>query len=161
MKGPIITDYNVAHPDSCDGAIYRVKEQLTIASDDLIRFRSSTKKANTIEMNVNDGIVSATTMNASSAITTTCNINTNEKLLEKGQPLIPKGTIILWSGSANAIPNGWTLCDGNNGTPNLKDRFVIGCGGSYKVNKLVGTKSVKLGLNHVPTHPIIYGMYRF
>ena len=107
-------------------------------------------------MNVNDGIVSATTMNASSAITATCNINTNEKLLEKGKPLIPKGTIILWSGTVNTIPNGWALCDVNNGTPNLKDHFVIGGCGSYEVNKPGGTKSVKLGKNHIPLIPIIY-----
>lgn len=156
MKGPIITDHNIAYSVSGDSAIYRAKGQLTIASDNLIRFRSSTKKANTIEMNVNDVIISAATMNASSAITATCNINTNEKFLEKGKPLIPKGTIILWSGSANTIYNGWSLCDVNNGTPNLKDHFVIGDCGSYEVNKPGGTKSVKLGKNHVPLIPIIY-----
>ena len=41
---------------------------------------------------------------------------------------IPSGGIILWSGAASAIPSGWVLCDGNNSTPNLVDRFVLGAG---------------------------------
>lgn len=36
----------------------------------------------------------------------------------------PKGLIGLWLGSEGSIPKGWALCDGNNGTPNLKDYFV-------------------------------------
>ena len=37
----------------------------------------------------------------------------------------PSGGIIMWSGSIATIPNGWVICDGNNGTPNLTNRFVI------------------------------------
>ena len=39
---------------------------------------------------------------------------------------IPIGCIVLWSGAVNAVPSGWRLCDGTNGTPDLRDRFVIG-----------------------------------
>ena len=39
------------------------------------------------------------------------------------------GMILIWSGAANAIPSGWNLCDGTNGTPNLTERFVVGAGG--------------------------------
>jgi hypothetical protein len=38
------------------------------------------------------------------------------------------GMIILWSGSVASIPSGWALCDGDNGTPDLTDRFVIQVG---------------------------------
>jgi hypothetical protein len=41
---------------------------------------------------------------------------------------VPAGFIGLWSGAANAIPAGWSLCDGANGTPNLVDKFVLGAG---------------------------------
>jgi len=37
-----------------------------------------------------------------------------------------KGMIILWSGAVVDIPDDWALCDGDNGTPNLKNKFVIG-----------------------------------
>ena len=42
-----------------------------------------------------------------------------------GGGIIPKGGIIMWSGTIATIPFGWALCDGNNGTPNLIDKFVI------------------------------------
>ncbi len=37
-----------------------------------------------------------------------------------------KGIIALWSGVLADIPFGWKLCDGNNGTPDLSDRFIFG-----------------------------------
>jgi hypothetical protein len=37
----------------------------------------------------------------------------------------PTGGIIMWSGTIATIPSGWALCDGNNGTPNLVNRFII------------------------------------
>ncbi|HTF21021.1 MAG TPA: hypothetical protein VK658_23260 [Chryseolinea sp.] len=46
---------------------------------------------------------------------------------------MPVGGIIMWYGSIGSVPNGWALCDGNNGTPNLQDRFVVGAGSSYAV----------------------------
>ena len=49
--------------------------------------------------------------------------------------VMPSGGIIMWSGSTNSIPSGWALCDGANGTPDLRDRFVIGAGGSRSVDE--------------------------
>ena len=43
------------------------------------------------------------------------------------------GQISIWSGSVVSIPTGWVLCDGNNGTPDLRDKFVVGAGSSYAV----------------------------
>lgn len=54
---------------------------------------------------------------------------------------IPKGGVIMWTGAVNQVPSGWALCDGTNGTPNLKDRFVVGVGdrfGSGKPKNLTG-----------------------
>lgn len=42
-----------------------------------------------------------------------------------------KGMIVMWSGAIVDIPDGWALCDGTGGTPDLTDRFVIGAGGAY------------------------------
>ena len=39
-----------------------------------------------------------------------------------------QGTIVIWSGSIVDIPDGWQLCDGTNGTPDLDDKFVRGAG---------------------------------
>ena len=40
--------------------------------------------------------------------------------------VIPYGSIMLWYGQTTTIPNGWALCDGTNGTPDLRDRFIVG-----------------------------------
>ncbi len=65
------------------------------------------------------------------------------------------GMIILWSGAANAIPTGFVLCDGNNNTPNLSGRFVVGYDASnndYDVNDTGGSESVTLTVNQIPAH---------
>lgn len=52
---------------------------------------------------------------------------------------IPSGVITMWSGSILAIPVGWRLCDGTAGTPDLRDRFVLGAGGVYSVGSTGGS----------------------
>lgn len=52
---------------------------------------------------------------------------------------VPAGAILLWSGSIGSIPSGWYLCNGSNGTPDLRDRFVVGAGSSYAVNGTGGS----------------------
>ena len=37
---------------------------------------------------------------------------------------VPSGVIAVWHGTLATIPAGWVLCDGNNSTPNLLDRFI-------------------------------------
>lgn len=41
------------------------------------------------------------------------------------------GMIVLWSGTILDIPAGWGLCDGTLGTPDLRDRFLLGAGGFF------------------------------
>ena len=62
------------------------------------------------------------------------------------------GMIILWSGAANNIPSGFVLCDGNNSTPNLTDRFVVGAGAAYGVGASGGSSSVTLSTSNLPSH---------
>ncbi|MDX4061727.1 hypothetical protein Q6A90_05035 [Aliarcobacter skirrowii] len=52
----------------------------------------------------------------------------------------PRGVIVMWSGATNVIPTGWALCDGQNGTPDLRDRFVVGAGSTYGVGVTGGSK---------------------
>jgi hypothetical protein len=53
---------------------------------------------------------------------------------------MPIGGIILWSGTVSNIPVNWALCNGLNGTPDLRDRFVVGAGNTYSVGSLGGSK---------------------
>lgn len=43
----------------------------------------------------------------------------------------PVGTIVYWSGSVDNIPAGWHICDGTDGTPDLRNRFIMGAGPDY------------------------------
>lgn len=63
-----------------------------------------------------------------------------------------KGVIVMWSGSADNIPEGWALCDGTNGTPDLRDRFIVGAGGEYAVGDTGGAKEVTLTTEQMPKH---------
>jgi hypothetical protein len=54
-------------------------------------------------------------------------------------PTIPSGCIILWSGASGSIPASYYLCDGNNGTPDLRNRFIVGAGDTYSVNQTGGS----------------------
>jgi hypothetical protein len=54
--------------------------------------------------------------------------------------VLPKGIIMLWSGSSASIPFGWALCNGSSSTPDLRDRFVIGAGTTYAVAATGGSK---------------------
>ena len=63
---------------------------------------------------------------------------------------IPAGGIIIWSGAADAIPDGWALCDGNNGTPDLRARFVLGAGAAHSTGERGGSKETTLEIGNLP-----------
>ena len=65
---------------------------------------------------------------------------------------VPIGGIILWSGSVASIPSGWALCNGSNGTPDLRNRFVVGAGSTYSPGNTGGLDKVKLSLAEMPSH---------
>lgn len=74
---------------------------------------------------------------------------------------IPKGGIIMWSGSIQDIPEGWALCDGQKRTasdgteitsPDLRDRFVVGAGSGYAVASTGGEAAHVLTINEIPSH---------
>jgi hypothetical protein len=54
-------------------------------------------------------------------------------------PTLPSGVILLWSGAIGSIPSDYYLCDGTNGTPDLRDRFIIGAGNTYSVSQTGGS----------------------
>jgi microcystin-dependent protein len=58
----------------------------------------------------------------------------------------------MWSGAVNQIPEGWVLCDGSNGTPNLRDRFVVGAGSGYVVGATGGEATHVLAISEMPSH---------
>lgn len=68
------------------------------------------------------------------------------------QAAIPSGVILLWSGSVATIPSGWALCNGSSGTPDLRNRFVVGAGSTYSVGDTGGANTVTLDATMIPSH---------
>jgi hypothetical protein len=67
---------------------------------------------------------------------------------------IPAGLIAIWSGATGSIPSGWTLCNGSNGTPDLRNSFIIGAGSTYAVGATGGTAdAVVVSHTHTVTDP--------
>lgn len=66
---------------------------------------------------------------------------------------VPAGCIMIWSGLQVNIPAGWVVCDGNNGTPDLRERFVMGGGGVNFANRTSGgSKDRSLATNTAGAH---------
>lgn len=57
---------------------------------------------------------------------------------------IPSGVVVSWYGDKANVPSGWAICDGTNGTPDLRDRFIVGAGNSYSLKDTGGANTVSL-----------------
>ena len=62
------------------------------------------------------------------------------------------GMIILWYGDTSNIPGGWVLCNGQNGTPDLRNRFVIGAGDNFSAGDTGGNNLLTLTEANLPSH---------
>lgn len=83
-----------------------------------------------------------TTMNfVGTGVNVTGSGNSVDINIAAGAGTIPAGLITMWYGSAVTVPGGWAICDGTNGTPDLRDRFVVGAGLNYGNGVTGGTTS--------------------
>ncbi len=66
---------------------------------------------------------------------------------------VPRGLIELWAGTTPAIPQGWQLCDGTNGSPDLRDKFVRGINTAIdQPGSIGGQDTVTLSASTLPVH---------
>ena len=72
--------------------------------------------------------------------------------------IVPRGVIVMWSGTT--APDGWHICDGEDGTPNLTGKFVVGqCfqdADFIDIGAVGGAKRVSLTLEQMPVHNHTY-----
>lgn len=64
--------------------------------------------------------------------------------------MIPTGIILIWHSTADSIPIGWIICDGNNDTPDLRDRFIPGAAFFFEWNDKFGKQTHKHFANLSP-----------
>ena len=67
-------------------------------------------------------------------------------LVEENSDGVPVGVIVLWSGSEDAVPEHWALCNSANHSvypsiPNLSDRFIVGAGSTYEIGASGGASA--------------------
>lgn len=82
--------------------------------------------------------------------------------VDNSAKIIPQGAIMLWSGTTP--PDGWALCDGVDGRPNLIGRFVKGWGpNAESIGTTGGNTSGKITINanNLPKHIHSYKDYFF
>lgn len=67
---------------------------------------------------------------------------------------VPQGSIIPWYGDKTNIPDGFALCDGTKGTPDLRDRFLVGAGSTYSLGAKGGEAMHKLLGAELPSQSV-------
>ena len=116
------------------------------SGDFTVEGQTTLKGGLAVQGGVNAGALSATSLSV------TGNISAGTAGAFSGYGTIPVGGIIMWSGSASNIPDGWKLCNGSNNTPDLRNRFIVGAGDEYGVGHTGGQKQVTLTTNEMPRH---------
>ena len=81
---------------------------------------------------------------------TVIGVDTVGKIHKSKAAAVPIGGIIMWSGAINSLPSGFYLCNGENGTPNLVNRFIVGAGDSYAVDGYGGNNEITLASGQIP-----------
>lgn len=97
----------------------------------------------------NTGNLTVSNMNVSQNLTAINSTATNMSVTGSFN-LLPKGVIVAWNGTT--APAGWALCNGQNGTPDLRNRFITGSGGEYALGATGGADTVTLSVAQIPSH---------
>ncbi|HEX6036990.1 hypothetical protein [Longimicrobium sp.] len=83
-------------------------------------------------------------------------VRASGRVYDAGGVVFPSRGIVMWAGSADQLPQGWVLCDGRNGTPDLRGRFVVGWKPGEtdydSIGETGGAPRVALGLAQMPAH---------
>jgi hypothetical protein len=144
------------------GWVYKIGDRLKLMRSGAVSSTSNIQPADGISLDLVNGNVGIGTSDLDEKLVVKGNIKAEGDIRSKGRvydatgDVMPRGVIVMWSGNVGDIPAGWALCNGQNSTPDLVDRFVLGAGSSrgITVNPKTdgGRKTVALGAAELPQH---------
>lgn len=105
-----------------------------VIDDDEIMVKSDPSNMDTLKLQEGGGAVQV-----GESPSTPSALNVYGAVQQNGFDLVPSGSVIMWYGTLNVVNpviggvanTNWRLCDGDGGTPDLRDKFVVGAGSSY------------------------------
>jgi hypothetical protein len=158
---PIVTRFSQSPVTSCAGSPGDLKGEIYANSTTLFVSYQNYNQATNNWIKISDDSVprqlptgtSATTVNIATSSTVLATTEFVQNLVSTTiyggiEGALPYGMIMLWYGTIANIPQGWALCDGTNGTPNLTNTFVIGADadtGSTATTSITGSATVTGG----------------
>ena len=98
-----------------------------------VEFNALQTAVNSKANSISPALTGTPTAPTASSTSNTSQIATTEFVTTAVNASFPVGGIIMWSGSIATIPSGWLICNGTSGTPDLRNRFVVGAGSTYAV----------------------------
>lgn len=117
-----------------------------------VEFNALQTAVNSKANSISPALTGTPTAPTAIAGTNTSQIATTEFVTTAISTSFPSGGIIIWSGSSATIPTGWVLCNGSSGTPDLRNRFVVGAGSTYAVGATGGsTDAIVVSHTHTAT----------
>lgn len=75
-----------------------------------------------------------------------------------GGASIPSGVILMWHGTEDTVPDGWAVCNGENGTPDFRGVFPLGASTEHPIGETGGSEQVTLTVAQMPEHSHIFTM---
>ena len=127
---------------------------MSMDNDEILVKNSANNNTGTLKLQEGGG-----TVQVGESATVRSTLNVFGEVQQHSAALVPVGVIMMWTGST--IPTGWALCDGSTYTtlaggtidsPDLRERFIVGAGGTYTTGQTGGENSIALSRSEIPSH---------
>ena len=140
-----------------------LKGKINLLENDLLAFKkmdymkNQNLKRELKYIRVNNSINSEKLQNREIGNSTGCIVKVENNNKINSNIIFTKGMIIAWYGDIDKIPDNFAICDGSNGTPDLRNKFIIGVCDDKKCGDIGGNSSITLKKSNLP--PIGQGYF--